>query len=90
MSLWDRDKRGRRRLSPVTENQDRIAPEDRMSHGTQVFTLRDEGDSTSVTLRIKDGKLEVTNSSGSVISRLGYRSSDQDGAVDVAKPGEAL
>lgn len=91
MALWDSDRKGSKmRLEPVTDKQDTIDGEHRLAHGTSVFTLKDEGDSSTVYLKIVDGKIEVINSSGNTVSRLGYRSSDQDGAVDVAKPGDSV
>lgn len=89
MSLTDIDKSSNTRNNPSLNTGDQVGI--RMSHGTSTaITLVDE--QTSVTARVKlvDGHIEVYKNDGSLLFRGGLRPSDSDGAVDMAKPGQAL
>lgn len=68
-----------------------VQPNDlRMSHGTMQFTYSQDGNNYNIGIRMKNGRLEVVNSNGNLIHRVGFRDTDGDGAVDTAKPGDSL
>lgn len=90
MALWNVDKNHSMRLNPVTSNLDKLPDDQRMSHGTTQITLRDEGDSLTVRVALKDGKIVVYDASGNLIKQEGFRDSDAEGAFEVAKPGQSL
>lgn len=88
MSLWDTDKNHSLRISPIINSGD-VVP-NRMAHGTTGFTLKQDGDGEIAKLVVKDGRFQVYKVDGTLIAQGGVRESDQDGAVDVAKPGDEL
>lgn len=91
MALHDVSKfDGDRIAKPVAHFTD-VQPNDlRMAHGTTQFTYSIDGDNYSIGVRMKNGRLEVVNSNGDLIHRVGFRDTDGDGAVDTAKPGNSL
>lgn len=89
MAIWNVDKNHSMRLNPTTFSGDQVPAEVRMAHGTNQITLRDEGDSISVRVVLKDGKIQLYDSNNNLIKQEGFRS-DGEGAFDIAKPGQAL
>lgn len=88
MSLWDKDKTTYNRINPRPQARD--LNESRLAHGTTGFTLKQDGDSATAYLTIKDGRFQIVKADGTLIVQGGVRESDQDGAFDVAKPGSEL
>jgi len=88
MSMWDVDKSSDTRGNPGLNVSDQVAA--RMAHGTFGITLVDTASSVVARVALVDGKVEVYNSAGERIARVGVRESDTDGTVDVAKPGDTL
>lgn len=88
MSLFDVDKQGDFRVQPALNADDNVA--NRMAHATAAITLRDTASSVTSRAVMKDGKLEVYNSSDSRVARIGVRETDTEGAVDTAKPGSSV
>ena len=105
MSLFDRDKSGTGRLSPMPTARD--INQSRMAHGTIGFTLtQDSTDATLGKLVVKDGRMllitenntfvdlsngniEIKRSSGDVMGRLGY-DAVSEGKVQIAKTSTSL
>lgn len=90
MSLTDVDKNLLNRSKPALNAEDGMPAEARMSHSTMGVTLKDENSTVVARVVFADGKVEVYRSDGTLVSRIGLRPSDSDGAVDVAKPSSAL
>lgn len=91
MSLNDVSKGDSLRIAKPIAHFTDVQPNDlRMAHGTTQFTYSVDGDNYSIGVRMKNGRLEVINSSGERIANLGFRDSDGDGIVDVAKPGDSV
>lgn len=90
MSLHDVDMGTGMRTKPALNVSDGLAGANRMAHGTLGVTLVDQSSDVVARVVLVDGKVEVYNSSGVRIGRIGVRETDTDGAVDVAKPGQTL
>ena len=91
MSLHDTSKGDGLRIEhPIAHHTDEQPNNIRMAHGTQQFTYTQDGTEYKMGVRMKNGRLEVINSAGTLIHRVGFRDTDGDGAVDTAKPGDAL
>jgi len=88
MGLHDVDKSSAFRGNPSPNASDQV--QGRMAHGTFGVTLVDTSSNVTARVAIVDGKVEVYNSSGDRIARVGVRETDTEGAVDVAKPGDTL
>lgn len=88
MSLWDTDKTDGMRIKPKPNASDLV--NNRMSHGTTGFTLKQDNDENIAYLAIKDGRFQIYRADGTLLGQGGVRENDQDGALDVAKPGEEL
>ena len=88
MSLWDTDKDTQARITPSLNASDTNPM--RLAHGTTGFTLKQDSDGSIAYLTIKDGRFQIVKADGSLIAQGGVRESDQDGALDVAKPGSEL
>lgn len=91
MSLHDTSPRDNFRAKRIKPFYSDGVPKDlRMAHGTTQFIYDSDGSATGIGVRMKSGKMEVVNTNGDVIARLGFRDTDGDGAVDTAKPGDTL
>lgn len=88
MSLHDVDKLSDNRIEPMVNAPDGVA--NRMAHATLGITLKDAGSTVSSRIAMKDGKVEVFDSSDGRVARVGVRETDTQGAVDVAKPGGTI
>lgn len=88
MALHDVGKGGKSRLNPAPNTVDVQAQ--RMAHGTTGFTLKLEGSNDVAKLVIKDGKLQIIRTDGTLMTQGGVRESDAEGAWDVAKTGQEL
>lgn len=88
MALHDVSKSGMSRLNPTPNTID--AQAQRMAHGTTGFTLKLEGSNNVAKLVIKDGKLQIYRTDGTLMVQGGVRESDADAAFQVAKPGQEL
>lgn len=88
MALHDVGKSGKSRHNPTPNTVDVQAQ--RMAHGTTGFTLKLEGSNDVAKLVIKDGKVQVYRTDGTLLVQGGVRESDAEGAWDTAKTGQEL
>ena len=90
MSIHDVDKRGDTRSAPVPNVQDKVPPESRLAHGTFSISLKEEGATDNVRMVIKDGRIQIYRTDGTLLYQGGLRDSDSEAAVDLAKPNSEL
>lgn len=88
MGLHDVDKSSDLRGNPAPNVSDQIKA--RMAHATFAITLVDAASDVSARVALVDGVIEVRKNDDSLLFRGGLRPSDSEGAVDMAKPGQAL
>lgn len=88
MALHDISKNHHQRAIPKPNVSDTVG--NRMAHGTVGFTLVKETSGDVPYISVKDGRLQVYRADGSLLFQAGFRDSDGDGAVDLAKPGSEL
>lgn len=91
MALHDVSKNDTNRIKSPRANFTDVQPNNlRMAHGTTQFTYSEDGEQHQIGIRMRNGRMEVVNNLDQVIANLGFRDTDGDGAIDVAKPGDSL
>lgn len=87
MSLHDVSKDHNRRALPTPNQVDQV--NQRMALDTVGFTPVNETSDVPY-LSIKRGQAQVYKADGTLLFQFGFRDSDGEGAVDMAKPGQGL
>lgn len=106
MSLWDKDKNSINRSLPRPHSKDininRLAhgttaftlKQDDTDTTLAKLTLKDGvlklEVNDNVYVDASNGNIEVKRTNADIFGRLGYRSSDSEGAIDIAKPGDTV